>query len=560
MSTTPTLSDQTSLLGDGNANSGVSTKKLVVILVALYSALILAAIDTTVVSTLMGHIASDLKALDNISWVATSYTVAYSAFQPLYGKLSDIFGRKRISVCCTLTFGAGCLMCGISGGLKLLILGRFVSGMGAGGMLSMSAVTVSDYIPLRKRGVFQGIANICFAFGASFGGIFGGWLTEIGGWRLAFQAQVPLALICAAVIWVAVVEKKNNSEDGPGSGHEENAMTSTSIERIDIVGSLALVSSLLLFMMGTTAGGNQFPWFSLPIVLFFSFSGVLLFLFYYWEAKKAIEPVMPIEVIFHRTVMSACLTNFFGSALMYTFFYYGPLFLQAVYGYEFFDVSPCVLINIIGGALGSLGSGLYMHHTGKYWTAGIISSIVMLLASMMFSAGTILWFQLTTKTWYHWLAFLISGAGYGSMLTITLIALIAAVAPELQATTTAASFTFRGAGSSIGLAASAAILQNVLLAQLTKRLPKNEHTQKIINDLTKSVEAIRDVPKEYVSAVAASYRNVEASVFSFVSVLGIICIVTSVFQSEHGLERDSFERERIEQLVEGTVAEPAAEV
>lgn len=561
MSTTGNSSERTPLVGRSSDSTDVPVKRLVILLASLYSGVILAAMDTTIVTTLLGHIASDLRALDNISWVATGYTVAYSAFQPLYGKISDIFGRKLVSVNCTLIFSAGCLMCGIAHGLPMLIAGRFVSGIGAGGMLSMSTITVSDYIPLRKRGIFQGIGNICFGSGAALGGLFGGWLTSIGGWRLAFKAQVPLAVVCALAIYYAVIDKRaNDSEIMPGEGGVGHPIKRNSFERIDFVGSFALVSTLLLFMVGTTTGGNQFPWFSAPIALFFIGSVAMLYIFYFWESQKAIEPVIPLEIICHRTVMSACLTNFFGSALAYSFLYYGPLFLQAVYGYEYIDVSRCIMINFVGVASGSLGSGLYMRHTGKYWMAGIIASVSMLVSSAMFSAGSLFWFQLTTKHWYQWLAFLIQGAGYASMLTITLIALIAAVTPELQATTTAAQYTFRGAGSSIGISASAAVLQNVLVGQLTGRLPESGEKAKIIFDLTKSVEAIKDVPKKYLPAVIASYKTVESAVFALVSAFALACIVTSIMQGEHVLEASSAEREHIEELVDETLVDPAAEV
>lgn len=561
MSDRGVTSEQTPLIGAANGSSEISTWRLVILLSALYSGVVLAAMDTTIVTTLMGHIASELRQLDNISWIATGYTVAYSAFQPLYGKFSDIFGRKHVSVFCTIMFGIGCLMCGVAAGLPALIAGRFVSGVGAGGMLSMSTVTVSDYIPLRKRGIFQGIGNVCFGSGAALGGIFGGWVTSISGWRMAFKAQVPLALICAIAVWLAVIEKKaGDSEIVTGDSHVDHPVKRNSLERIDIVGSFALVSALLFFMLGTTTGGNQFAWFSLPIASFFILSGGMLYVFYYWELCKAIEPVMPLEVICHRTVMSACLANFFGSALAYSFLYYGPLFLQAVYGYDYTNVSHCILINFVGVASGSLGSGLYMRHTGRYWKAGILASFAMLCSSSMFSVGTALWFPLTTKTWYQWLAFLLQGVGYASMLTITLIALIAAVSPELQATTTAAQYTFRGAGSSIGISASAAILQNVLASALRKNLPHNGETESIIHDLMKSVEAIKDVPKKYLSAITASYRTVEIAVFAFVSTMAIACIVASTFQDEHRLERDSAREEYIEDLVEETLVDPASEV
>lgn len=522
-------------------------KKLVMLLAALYSGALLAAMDSTIVATLMGHIANDLQQLDNISWVATGYTVSYSAFQPLYGKLSDTVGRKKVCVTCTLTFALGCAMCGISGGLSVLVAGRFVSGIGAGGMLSMSTVTVSDYIPLRKRGLFQGISTVAFACGSAAGGIFGSWFTYLGGWRLAFIAQVPLILICALAEFFAVVDKevKGDSER-------------SSLQRIDFIGSITSVSALLLLMVGTTTGGNQFSWTSAPILLCFLVSAFLFGCFVVWESKMASDPIMPMNILCHRTIWSACMTNFFGCAMTFAFIYYGPLFLQALYNYSYTTISYRLVANFVGLALGSLGSGIYIRHTGRYWWLGIWSSMVGLISGVFFLFGTSLSFD-KLNIWYQEVAFFLQGAGYCSMLTITLIALISAVPSDFQAITTAAQYTFRGAGSSMGISAAAAVMQNVLVVRLKAKLPDTEEAKRIISEVSKSIEAIREIPSEYVPEVLASYRETEIAVFSLLFTLGLASVIMSTLQGEHDLESKSNFRQEIESLAEQALDEPAVD-
>ncbi|QEO23340.1 hypothetical_protein [Candidozyma auris] len=138
--------------------------------------------DTTVVTTLLTVIASELDAVQNIGWIATAYLLSCSAFQPLFGKLSDIFGRKSLLVLCCGFFAVGCCIC-VTNNLWLLVFGRFVTGIGGSGLTTLGTITMSDLIPLRDRGVYQGLANIFFGLGAASGGVIGGVVSDLFGWR-----------------------------------------------------------------------------------------------------------------------------------------------------------------------------------------------------------------------------------------------------------------------------------------------------------------------------------------------------------------------------------------
>lgn len=510
--------------------------KMLILLLALYFGVFLTALDTTVVTTLMSHIASDLKQLDNISWVATSYTVAYSAFQPLYGKLSDIFGRKRVSVTCTAIFGIGCLMCGLSHTLAPLVIGRFVSGVGAGGMLSTSTITVSDYVPLRKRGIFQGLGNIAYGVGAAFGGIFGGWATDLGGWRLAFNLQVPLAVLSIVVLMLLVSEKRASDSEIVTGDNADHVVKRNSMERIDGLGSLSLVTSLLLFMLAVTTGGHQFAWFSIRIVGCFSASVLTMFFFVYWELKKAVEPVLPIPLLLHRTVIASCLANFFTSGLVFAFFYYGPVYLVSQYNYDYSAIAHRFIINFFGVSLGSLGAGIYMRHTGKYYSLGVQSTAMLFIGNLMFAVTPLIPYGVGASATYQSLGFFLTGTGYAIMLTVTLIALIAAVPQKQQATTTSAQYTFRGSGSSLGIAVAASVFQNVLMSQLMRNVVGADKN-KIIKLVSKSVEAIREIPAEYQPGVILSYQRAGISIFVMTCLLSLLSTVCMMCQREHNLDR-----------------------
>lgn len=525
-------SESTPLIG--HPTHKISTFRFVVLLFSLYFGVFLAAVDSTVVSTLLASIASDLKVLDSVSWVATAYLVAYSAFQPLYGKLSDIYGRKAVLMVSIIIFGIGCWVCSIGSTMHPLVVGRLLSGVGAGGMLSMSTITVSDYVPSRQRGIYQGFGNIAFGTGAATGGLFGSAAQAYKGWRFAFSAQVPLALVAFLIVATIMEEKKPTHEVVETEG--DHVVYRNSFERVDLVGSVTLASAVCLFMLGVTTGGNQFPWASWQVLAFFLGTILMLTLFVHWETTKAVEPVMPIWLLTRRTVLSACLTNFFCTGLTYSLIYYVPIFLTARYNLTPTQISQRIIANFVGVSTGSLGSGIIMHKTGKYWWLGLYSCIGTLFASVMFLAIPFLPETIGGTAWYQDLSFFVLGLNYAAMLTISLVALIAS-SPENQATATSAQYTFRGAGSSVTISLAASIFSNVLKWDLHKRIV-GPGASKIIRKVSKSVEAIREAPKRLQPDIIHSYTSAATAVFILCVVCGIIGAICTGYGEEHALQHD----------------------
>lgn len=201
----------------------------------------LAALDATVVTTLLTIIASELKAVKNISWIATSYLLSSSAFQPIFGKLSDIFGRKFILIGCSLMFGIGCTIC-VTDSLWWLVIGRFITGWGGSGLTAVGTITMSDLIPLRDRGLYQGLANICYGLGAASGGFVGGIVADTLGWKYVFILQVPLA----AIVGLAIYFNLNLPAGSPGLGAHGQDIKQK-LKRVDFLGSFCLISALMLF-------------------------------------------------------------------------------------------------------------------------------------------------------------------------------------------------------------------------------------------------------------------------------------------------------------------------
>ena len=394
--------------------------RLVVILATAYFGVFLGAIDSTIIATLSAPISSEFKSLSMLSWIATAYLISNAAFQPISGRLTDIFGRGPGLVFSNVFFATGNLLCGLSKGKNSMIAGRVIAGIGGGGLMSIASFLASDLVPLRKRGVVQGLGNLCYGSGAMLGGVFGGFMNDYTkmGWRLAFLVQVPPVLFAGilAAAMVRVPPKVSNK------GY---------LARIDFIGAFLTVSFLVAGLLGLNAGGNLVPWnHPLPIAAL-SVSIMLFIGFWFWESKAS-HPIIPVRMLLRRTVFFACMTNFVGTMASMMFFFNIPLYLQ-VLGRTATQGGLGILPASIGTSICSLGSGLIMKKTGKYTALGI-SVLVVFVAGM----SATLFLNESTASWLpHTAAFFVGGS-FGSLLTVTLLACLAAVDHSYQAVITSA--------------------------------------------------------------------------------------------------------------------------
>ncbi|KKZ66901.1 hypothetical protein EMCG_07397 [[Emmonsia] crescens] len=494
----------------------LTTKQLLVVLPSVWVGVFLAALDGTIVGTIAAPISSSFNSLSLLSWLATAYLAANAACQPLSGKLTDIFSRRTGLVVSNILFGVGNLICGLARDEWVMIFGRTVAGIGGGGITAISTFITSDLVPLRKRGVWQGIGNLCYGLGSALGGVFGGWMNDNWGWRWAFLIQVP----CVVVSTVLVVWKVNIPV---------KVTDKSRLKRIDFLGAGTLVITLILLLVALNCGGNQVPWSHPLIWTTLPLSGVFLVLFIYVEEKVATEPVIPVRLLLDRTVLSACLTNWFSTMAVFAVLFYAPFYFQ-VQGYSATMAGLRLAPQAVGTAIGSLGSGILMRVTGRYLYFNYVSNGLVVLASALMTTYT-----LTTPAWQPFLHVFIFGLGYGSMLTVTLVALIAAVEHKHQAVVTSASYAFRSTGSSIGITAASAVFQNLLRTGLWSRFGDREDAAKIIKKVRDSLDAINKVPADWRPGVLDAYMDALRGVFGAMLGLAVLGMFACLFMKEHKL-------------------------
>jgi MFS family permease len=290
-----------------------SNKRLVLVLGTIWVGVFLGALDSTIIATLSAPISTSFNSLSLLSWLASAYLIANAACQPISGRLTDIFSRRSGLVVSNILFGAGNLMCGLATSEWTMIAGRAVAGMGGGGLMAIATFVGSDLVPLRKRGIMQGIGNILYGSGAGVGGLFGGWVNDTWGWRMAFIAQVPFIAVSAVLVYFYV--------DIPSKQSKKSRLS-----RVDFPGAFTLVISLILLLLGLNSGGNVVPW-SHPLVLTtLPLSVVALVAFIWIEARWAKEPMIPVKLLLNRTVAAACMTNWFSTMGAFSRFIFSVLF------------------------------------------------------------------------------------------------------------------------------------------------------------------------------------------------------------------------------------------
>ncbi|OAL23928.1 hypothetical protein AYO20_10840 [Fonsecaea nubica] len=500
-----------------------STKKLVAIMAATWIGVFFAALDTTIVATLTAPISSSFNSLSLLSWLATGYLIANSACQPLSGKLTDIFSRRWGLIFSNIFFGAGTLLCGLAPSAGAIIAGRIVAGVGGGGLTCIATYITSDLVPLRRRGLWQGYGNLVYGLGMGLGGVFGGVLSDKLSWRWAFLLQVPFIAVSTVMVFFLV--------DIP-----VNPSTQPALSRIDFLGSGFLVASLVLLLLGLNTGGNQLPWGHPLIVASLALSVATLAGFMYLESQPrwVPEPVLPVALIVRtRTVLSACLANWFGTMAAFLAIYYVPLYLQ-VRGLSATAAGLRVVPLAAATSVGSLASGYLMRATGRYY-----AQMVGVMVTFVVGTGLLCTFQLDTPAWMTFVFPTPLGFAYGGMLTITLVGMISSVDHAHQAVITAASYAFRSTGSTIGITVASAVFQNILTDRLHVHYGSLPNSDTVIRHIRDSLDAINHLPPGWDRpTVLAIYMDALRGAFFAGLGLAVLAAIAGLGMKEHVLHKN----------------------
>ena len=426
----------------------LSRRRIAAVIVAVMLGMLLSAVDQTVVGTAMPRIIADLNGLSHYAWVATAYLLASTASMPIWGKLSDGFGRKRFFILGMAIFMGGSALCGQANGMTELIAFRALQGLGAGAMMPISQAIIGDIFPPAQRARWSGVLMSVFAVATIIGPLLGGWITDNYSWRWVFYVNLPVGVAALTAAAVAL------------PGH-----VSLHKHRIDYSGATLLVAAAVPLLLAFSWAGSEYAWSSWQIVALFAFSGAMWLTFYLRELRAA-EPVINPRLFQNSIFRVSALASMLQSAAMFGAIMFLPLFVQGVQGKSATNSGIILMPMMLGAMVTSIGAGQVLAKTGRYkWLVVGGFACVTLGAFLLSRMGV------TTSSAKLAVNMVVMGLGLGiSMSSFTVIVQNQYPSHRLGEVTGGLQF-FRSIGGTVGMAIFGTILNNQFRTAMLQNLP-----------------------------------------------------------------------------------------
>ena len=428
-----------------DSGGGLTHRQIVTILAGLMMGMFLAALDQTIVATAIRTIADDLHGLSVQAWVTTAYLITSTIATPLYGKLSDIYGRKPFFIAAISIFIVGSLLCTFSTSMYMLAAFRAVQGIGAGGLFSLALAIIGDIVPPRERAKYQGYFLAVFGTSSVLGPVVGGFfagadsILGITGWRWVFLVNVPIGIAALAVV-----------------NHTLNIAHHPHDHRIDWKGAVALAIGLVP-LLTVAEQGRSWGWDSNRSMACYTVGLVGVLLFFLAERSMGDEALIPLRLFQDRTVSVSTVANVVIGMGMFGGISVLPLYLQIVKGSSPTVAGLQLLPLTLGIMSGSVVSGQLISRTGRYKIYPVIGTSLMLIALLAFSQVAA-----DTPLWQTMIVMLVFGYGLGNNMQPLVLAIQNAVSPRDIGVATASATFFRQIGGTLGVAVFLSILFSTL--------------------------------------------------------------------------------------------------
>ncbi|MET8470952.1 MDR family MFS transporter [Streptomyces sp. NPDC006422] len=422
-----------------NAKSG----GVLVSIGALLLGMLLAALDQTIVSTALPTIVSDLGGLDHLSWVVTAYMLAATAATPLWGKLGDQYGRKKLFQLAILIFLVGSALCGLSQNMGQLIGFRALQGLGGGGLMVLSMAIVGDIVTPRERGKYQGLFGAVFGATSVLGPLLGGLFTEHLSWRWVFYVNLPVGVVALLVIAAALHIPVRSTK-----------------HRIDYLGTFLVASVATCLVLVASLGGTTWAWGS-PQIIGLAVLGVVLGVVFVFVEFRAAEPVLPMRLFRVRTFTLSAIISFVIGFAMFGAMTYLPTFLQVVRGVTPTMSGVYMLPMVLGLLLSSTASGQVVSRTGRWKVFPVAGTAITMIGLLLLHN-----MDEHTATGVMSLYFFVFGAGLGLVMQVLVLIVQNAVPYEDLGVATSGATFFRSIGASFGVAIFGTIFANQLAGRL----------------------------------------------------------------------------------------------
>ena len=471
------------------------------------------------IGTIAIPIASSLDSFSNFSWLTTSYLLGSTISQAFSGHLTDIFGRRKGLVLCYGLFTLGTLLCGIAPNIACFIAGRVMQGIGGGSISSITAVVETDLIPMHKRPLIEGFANVAYGVVLALGGIYGAGIYDSIGWKWAFLIQIPILVVDGVAVFAVVKisdEKRIKSDQ----------------QQIDIIGLITLLAWIVLLQYGLNNGSTTLTWNTAPVVVSLCVAAACFGLFIYWESSRASNPVVPIKAFAGRTVGCIQISAFLTTGAFVGCLFYVPIYL-AILNLTTTQIGLRLIPLAIFFAVGSITAGYVVQLVGRYYQVNIALQSLSAVA-----CGLLCLLNINTPSWQVFVFLGLLGFGIGGSYVTNLMGILTSIPEKDQATVQAASWSVRAMGIAVTLNLASVVFQTVSRAQLDRLLHNPSLVKQFSNTIAIDTAQFSSLNDSLKDSVIDAYMSAVNAVFYMLLAETLVSAVISILIGNNIIKKE----------------------